>query len=185
VAPPGPHDGFRTYYSITYEALNGTDANYDDLFVPDNSTYCDTTGLGLINAGRDPDSTLYRHMVQSGRPNLNNKFHNLVGPIQPTSSPAADLEHVGVVPNPYRLSAEWDLPGTNELHFTNLPKQATIRIYTVAGDFVRELHHSDAVNDFERWDLKSGAGQQVASGIYIYRVTGASYSYQSRFIVIR
>jgi hypothetical protein len=185
VPPPGPHDGFRTYYSITYEGLNGSDPNFADLYVPDMSTYCDTTGLGRINAGLDPDSTLYRHMVQSGRPNLNNKLRNLVGPVQPTAGPTADLERVRVVPNPYHATAEWEPKGTNELHFTNLPTQATIRIYTVSGDFVRELHHNDTINDFERWDLKSGTGRQVASGIYIYRVTGASYSYQSRFVVIR
>ncbi len=185
VAPPGPHDGFRTYYAITYEGINGTDANYEELFVPDVSTYCDTTGLGLINAGMDPDSVLYRHMVLSGHPNQNNVFRNLIGPVQPTAGPTADLEHVKVVPNPYHASAEWEVSGSNELHFTNLPSQATIKIYTVSGDFVRELHHADRVNDFERWDLKSGTGHTVASGIYIYRVTGSGYSYQSRFIVIR
>ena len=47
------------------------------------------------------------------------------------------------------------------------------------------LNHDDPVRDFERWDLNSGASQTVASGIYIYRVTAPSYSFQDRFIVIR
>ena len=30
VAPPGPHDGFRTWYAVTYELKNTTlDATYD------------------------------------------------------------------------------------------------------------------------------------------------------------
>lgn len=80
------------------------------------------------------------------------------------------FERVGVVPNPYRGGEVWDPSSSNEIHFINLPSVATIKIYTVAGDLVREIHHSDSIHDFERWDLRSGANQQVASGIYIYRV---------------
>jgi hypothetical protein len=58
-------------------------------------------------------------------------------------------------------------------------------IYTVAGDLVRELDHNDPVRDFERWDLKNGNGQDVASGIYMFRVTSGSFHRQNRFIVIR
>src|ERR1043166_4616959 len=35
VAPPGPHDGFLTWYSITIEKKNTTDPDYEDLFLPD------------------------------------------------------------------------------------------------------------------------------------------------------
>ena len=52
IAPAGPHDGFRTWYSITYEALNTSDPNYEDLFVPDSSNgyaNCTTPGEGLVN----------------------------------------------------------------------------------------------------------------------------------------
>jgi hypothetical protein len=188
VAPPGPHDGFRTYYSITYEARDGGDPAYADLFVPDSSSgsfaLCDTTGLGRVRAGLDSTGTLYAHMVNSC-PNLNNKLNNLVGPVEPSGGPAVDLERVGVVPNPYRAREAWDLDGKNEIHFINLPKQSTIKIFTVSGDLVRVLNHDDPVRDFERWDLNSGASQTVASGIYIYRVTAPSYSFQDRFIVIR
>jgi hypothetical protein len=187
VAPPGPHDGFRTYYSITYEARNGIEATYEDLFVPDSSSafaYCDTTGLGLVRAGGDTDGTLYAHVVNSCR-NLNNKLHNLVGPVEPTAGPTANLERVSVVPNPYRANEVWETSGKSEVHFINLPTSATIKIYTVSGDLVRELRHSDSVRDFETWDLNSGAGQAVASGIYMYRVSTPSYHFQSRFVVIR
>ncbi|MFN8586946.1 MAG: hypothetical protein U0704_04015 [Candidatus Eisenbacteria bacterium] len=174
VAPPGPHDGFLTYYSITYEKLNTTDNDFEDLFVPDtldNWARCGTYGDRLTC------------------PNLNNKLRNLAGPVQPTGGPTANLERVGVVPNPFRANEVWDPAGGNEIHFINLPQTATIKIYTVAGDLVREIHHSDPTHDFERWDLRSGANKQVASGIYIYRVesnvNGREFAFQNRLVIIR
>src|SRR5206468_8861010 len=131
--------------SITYEAKNNSlDGAYLDLFVPD-TVNCATPS--------DPSTC----------PNLNHKLFNLVGPIEPTAGPTRDLESVIVVPNPFRASAPWDSPGANEVHFTNLPNEARIKIYTVAGDLVAELSHSDKVRDFERWNLKNQNGRDVAS----------------------
>lgn len=174
VAPPGPHDGFRTYYSITYEKLNTTDFDFEDMFIPD-------TLDDFARCGTYGDRTTC--------PNLNSKLRNLAGPLEPTGGPTPNLERVGVVPNPYRGGEVWDPAGSNEVHFINLPSTATIKIFTVAGDLVRELHHSDSVRDFERWDLRSGSNQQVASGIYVYRIEstqgGRAFSFQNRFVVIR
>ncbi len=166
-APPGPHDGFRTWYAITYEGRNNSlDGNYADLFVPDT--------LRCANPS-DPN----------GCPNLNHKLLNLAGPVEPTGGPQLNLRKVVVVPNPFRSREAWDAPGGHELHFINLPQDARIRIYTVAGDLVADLQHHDPVHDFESWDLRNGHGADVASGIYMYRVEAASFSFQDRFIVIR
>jgi hypothetical protein len=170
VAPPGPHDGFLTWYSVTIERKNTTDPDYEDLFVPDT----------LNNFARcsDPND-------RNTCPNLNHKLRNLAGPAEPTSGPTANLEGVLAVPNPYRGSEVWDQPGQSEVHFINLPAQAKIRIYTAAGDLVRELQHNDKVRDFERWDLKNGAGNAVASGIYMYRIESGLFHFQSRLVIIR
>ena len=170
VAPPGPHDGFLTWYSVTYEKKNTTDTDYEDLFIPDTLdafARCATAG------------------VRNSCPNLNNKLTSLAGPVEPTAGPTADLEGVLAVPNPYRGNEVWDPAGSSEVHFINMPKHATIKIFTVSGDLVKTIQHDDVVRDFERWDLKSGAGRQVASGIYLYRVTAGSFTYQNRLIVIR
>jgi len=50
---------------------------------------------------------------------------------------------------------------------------------------VRQLEHNDQVRDFERWDLKNGSGQAVASGIYVYRIEAGSFQFQNRLVVIR
>ena len=170
MAPPGPHDGFRTWYAITYEQRNfsgNSSSDYQDLFIPD-TINCATP------ASRD------------SCPNLNHKARNLTSTaVEPTSGPKSNVETVAVVPNPFRASEAWDRPGGNEIHFINLPSQAKITIYSSAGDLVRELDHNDNVRDFAVWDLKNGAGQDVSSGIYMFRVVSGIFTAQSRFVVIR
>jgi hypothetical protein len=171
VAPPGPHDGFRTWYAVTYEAQNQLDNNYEDLFVPDSSNNyarCGTPG------------------VPGSCPNLNNKLANMIATaVEPTGGPTTSLETVAVVPNPFRGSEVWDRPDGNEVHFINLPAGATIKVYDLSGGLVRILNHSDPVRDFEVWDLKNQSTHDVASGIYIYRVVSNAFSFQGRFVVIR
>ena len=170
IAPPGPHDGFRVWYSVTYEAKHVIDNNYEDLFVPD------LTGVIGPCLGPAPGSC----------PNLNHKLANIVSAeIEATPGPRPDLERVAVVPNPYRAVEAWDSPTGHEVHFINLPPQARIRIYSVSGDLVADLEHNDRVRDFERWDLKNRYGRDVASGIYVYRVESATLSFQHRFVVVR
>ena len=111
--------------------------------------------------------------------------HFFARAVEPTGGPTANLNTVGVVPNPYRASEAWNQAGQNEMHFINLPATARIRIFTLAGDLVRDLQHQDPIRDFERWDLKNGVGRDVASGIYMYRVEAENFTFQSRFIVIR
>ena len=170
-APSGPHDGFRLWYSVTYEARNVLDNNYEDLFVPDTSD-------AYARCGKSGD--------RSTCPNLNHKAANMIAePVEATAGPTADLQTVTVVPNPFRAQEAWDRPGGNEVHFINLPQNARIRVYTVSGDLVRELNHQDPLRDFERWDLKNADGNDVASGIYVYRVEAGAFSLQNRFVVIR
>ncbi len=176
-APPGPHDGFATYYAITYEARNGPDVGtYEDLYV--RGALRDTS-RNYANCGVPGDSTTCPYV------NLMRKDLNVTGPVYPTGGPTVDLEQVRVVPNPYRAAEVWDAPGANEIHFINLPSRATIQIFTVSGDLVRRLEHNDLVHDYERWDLKNGKDKPIASGIYIYRVEAGSFAFQDRLVVIR
>jgi hypothetical protein len=171
VPPPGPHDGFRTWYTVTYERKNTLDNNYEEWFVPD-------TTDNWARCGTPGDTATC--------PSLNSRFANMISePVEPTAGPTVNLTTVSVVPNPFRAREAWDAPGGNEVHFINLPRNARIRIYSVDGNLVRELHHDDLIRDFEPWDLKNGSGKDVASGIYMYRVEAASFSAQNRFVVIR
>jgi len=176
VAPAGPHNGFLTWYSVTYEGLNTQDNVNIDLFVPGPPD----TSNNWANCGTPGDTTT------CPRINLNNKYANMISaPVVPTSGPAPNLRSIGVVPNPFRAAEAWDQPGQSELHFINLPVHAVIKIYTVAGDLVAQLNHDDPVHDYQAWNLKNDRGNDVASGIYMYRIVSGDFTFQSRFIVVR
>lgn len=94
----------------------------------------------------------------------------------PSTPPANNMERIGVVPNPYKETAQWDpAPNQRRIHFINLPAGSTVRIYTAAGELLRTLTQNPNANpggtsgDLE-WDLKNERGTSVVSGIYIYSV---------------
>ena len=89
--------------------------------------------------------------------------------------------NVKAVPNPYLVSNEWERhPDFRKLKFVNLPDHCTIRIYTLAGDLIRTIHH-DATNAHlgsmpdeqggdEDWDVLTSAGEKPAPGIYLFHI---------------
>ncbi|MBI5866885.1 MAG: T9SS type A sorting domain-containing protein [candidate division Zixibacteria bacterium] len=116
---------------------------------------------------------------------------------------------VAVYPNPYRIAyndafghrtnyfaegyegyghpvmTEYDM----RIHFINLPDTATIRIYSLAGDLIREIHHPDrfltTYSSEVGWDLISRNAQPVVSGIYIYRVDSRLGSQVGKIVIIK
>lgn len=96
--------------------------------------------------------------------------------LTPSTPPSTNLEHVAVVPNPYKGSAEWDLgPGQRAIHFINIPSGSTVRIFTSAGDLLRVLTQdpntsAGGTTGELAWDLKNDSGSTVVSGIYLYTV---------------
>ena len=67
-----------------------------------------------------------------------------------------------VFPNPYVKSES----ANNKIIFAVLPKETTIRIYTIAGKLIKTIKHLDTVDGgSEGWDISS-----VAGGIYMYTI---------------
>jgi len=52
------------------------------------------------------------------------------------------------------------------MRFTNVPTQVKIRIFSLAGVYVRQMEKNDD-NPWLDWDLRNNVGEQVASGVYI------------------
>ena len=87
-----------------------------------------------------------------------------------------------VYPNPYIMSDDYrdlgyegrtaqDRPPdrTREIHFANLPPECTIKIFTLDGDLIREIEHTDGTNH-EIWNLITRNTQMVVSGLYYWTV---------------
>ena len=90
----------------------------------------------------------------------------------------AQLGNIKVVPNPYLGAAQWEVKnpyatgrGTRSLHFTHLPAQCTIRIFTVDGELVNTIVHSTPIDDgTEDWNMLSQDNLSISYGVYIYYV---------------
>jgi hypothetical protein len=114
-----------------------------------------------------------------------------VGPASPSSGTRGNLSDVSVIPNPYIFSAPWEQPGTRKIQFVNLTDRATIRIFTVGGDLVREIEHPAAGSGSNQgaadWDLKNDNGEVVESGIYIFQVEepGGVADVQGRLVIVK
>lgn len=93
---------------------------------------------------------------------------------QVNTEPARDLDEVWAVPNPFVRRAGWDDSADNFIRFFNVTDTASVEIFTIAGDFVRRLENvvfNDRETGLIEWDTRNAEGEQVASGVYIFRVT--------------
>jgi hypothetical protein len=172
VPPSGPHEGFALYYSITYGAVDQTLRETGEMFVPDtldNFARCNVPG------------------VASSCPNLNGKLTNLMAnPVYVQGPSQPNVETIIVVPNPYRGHDRWDQPGEHRIQFQHVPANVRVRIYTVAGDLVRELEKSDAASGNLDWNMRNADGQEVASGIYLYHVVSEQgFEAKGHFVIVR
>jgi hypothetical protein len=113
--------------------------------------------------------------------------------VVPHAAASGAAGQVWVVPNPYRADAAWDRPPVRgdpfgrHIDFMGLPRaRSTIKIWTVAGDFVAQVDHDGSRGDGEApWNLISRNGQDVESGIYLFTVDSALGHQTGRFVLIR
>jgi hypothetical protein len=86
-------------------------------------------------------------------------------------------EGARVFPNPWKGDRDQGLPVT----FDRLPDDAEVRIFTAAGNLVTTLHGNGAAT----WDLRDGSGGTVASGLYVFRISGGGGSVKGMMAVVR
>ncbi|MBN2417352.1 hypothetical protein JXO52_16060 [bacterium] len=132
-----------------------------------------------------------------------NVLTNLVS-ISPANPVATDLDNIKVVPNPYIGSAAWNNPIPSDadawehrIQFTNLPADASIKIFTLDGDLVDEIVSgeiakkstsfvSEGSASVAEWDLITRNDQDAAPGIYIYVVESPSAGTKvGKFVIVR
>lgn len=83
---------------------------------------------------------------------------------------AKEINKVRVVPNPYIVNAKWEqIENNRRLRFMFLPPECTISIYSVSGELVKKIEHSNNTGD-EDWNLTNQSGVEIAFGLYIYVV---------------
>ena len=82
------------------------------------------------------------------------------------------MDKINVVPNPYYGYSSYETNQLdNRIKITNLPKRATISVFTVSGTLVKKIKKDDNISSVD-WDLKNDFGIPIASGLYIIHVRG-------------
>ncbi len=117
-------------------------------------------------------------------------------------------------PNPYYYGAAWEGKSnfqeeSRKIIFANLPARCKIRVYTVAGDFIDEIHHDENYNGNDirwfqtfasenpdenvfsggqhAWDLLSLDSQIISRGLYIFSVEDLDSGEEQtgKFVIIK
>jgi hypothetical protein len=112
-----------------------------------------------------------------------------------TVDAGTDMQLVFAVPNPYRTGTTAETHPyyhnypDGSIKFFNVPKEADIKIFTVSGDLVWEAHHSSPTGEdgIITWDVRNKNGQEVGSGVYVYRCKNSAdgSDQYGKIIVIR
>jgi hypothetical protein len=95
------------------------------------------------------------------------------------SKPKTDLQEAVVYPNPFMPSK-----GHQTIKFGRLTANATVKIYTIAGELVQSLSDDDG-DGLITWDVRNRGGQDVASDIYFARVHGTGSDKTLKFGIER
>jgi hypothetical protein len=101
-----------------------------------------------------------------------------------------DLDNVFVYPNPYRPGSGTiydEAAGGDGVVFDGLTSRAQLRIFTMAGELVREVDIENG-NGSYFWDARNDKNEKVASGVYLYFIANPDNSGQKtkgRFSIIR
>ncbi len=175
-------DGFHRYYEYEYVIDN---------LPPSRSVYVSVTAFDYGSRSHKLsalESSLLENDIYS---------HPLAG----TEEVEEDGLGVIVFPNPYRISGGYARAGyenrdrtrsaerARAIHFANLPKICTIRIYTLSGDLVKEIKHyrpdGGADAQKETWNMISRNTQAITTGIYIWSVRSEMGEQLGKLIIIK
>ncbi len=122
---------------------------------------------------------------------------------QPGTTEVAEHKlDVYVLPNPYRIDADYaaagfenrsrDIPDPERgrrIQFYNLPAECVIRIFSLDGDMIRQIDHHYSVGDpgsqHDSWDMITRNSQSVVSGLYYWVVESAERTQIGKFVVIK
>ncbi len=163
---------------------------------PVRQTTAGATGYEPLHAGDRTEFTYYVGFQPS-----DSIVFDVVPPVLGsaiTSLTDSALALIRVVPNPFLVYSRYQTSADQpRLLFTHVPPQGTLRIYTVAGQFVQQITWvpADLQGDGDLvWNLTTRYGETVASGLYLWVLTaprepsnptGGSVTVRGKFVVIR
>ncbi len=152
------YDSFEEQYIYT-----------DTTVINGEAYYYAVTAYDTGHAVWPPDPSLYPNGVP---PLESSKYINrMMTPFRAGYGASKDPHDVMVVPNPFVLSSGLtQTADSDNIQFRNIPSPCTIRIYTIKGDLVKTIEHTESIGSAV-WNQVSQYGQYVESGVFVYHIT--------------
>ena len=89
----------------------------------------------------------------------------------PNADKQALLDRIHAVPNPYYGYTGYEQNRYDtRVKIINLPKRATVSIYSLDGSLIRRLEKDDANVSYLDWDIRNSKSLPIASGMYLIHV---------------
>jgi hypothetical protein len=92
-----------------------------------------------------------------------------------------NLDKVVVYPNPFIPSQAI----SGYITFKNLTENFTIQLYDMAGRHIRTIPDEVGGGDQAMWDVRNSAGDEVASGTYVFVIQSDEDTYMGKIIILR
>ena len=136
------------------------------------------------------------YFVSTTKPFASNdvyRFHTTAAATEATLA-QQELADIYVVPNPYVATSVFEPRnpiarterGERRLYFANVPRQCSIRVYTLAGELVETLYHDSTLDNGKVfWDMRTKDNMNLAYGLYIFHVDSPEGSFIGKFAVIK
>jgi hypothetical protein len=162
----GTDFGLGSTYTTSQDFVNGTT-------VKDGSDYYYAVTAYAVNPAAVPAGRVLESSLKA----------TVVRPQRATVSVSA--KQVLPVPNPYYAHSAYEQSQfSRRIRFLNVPAQATVRIYNLAGQLVRTLEKNDAATSVIEWDVHTENGLPVGSGVYVYHVKTPTGEHTGRLVVL-
>ncbi|HEY6196491.1 MAG TPA: T9SS type A sorting domain-containing protein [Candidatus Eisenbacteria bacterium] len=162
----GTDFGLGSSYSTSQDFVNGTS-------VKDGTDYYYAVTAYAVNPSAVPAVRVLESSLKA----------TVVRPQRAASTVTAG--QVRPVPNPYYAHSAYELTQfARRIRFLNVPPQATIRIYNLAGQLIRTLEKNDPSTSVLEWDIHTDNGLPVGSGVYVYHVKTPGGDSVGRLVVL-
>ena len=147
-------------------------------FSPDNQSFrLFEEGEPLDIALLPPESDVYLGIISN---NWSEDFTRIANyRLRLSISKGSTAQGIVAFPNIVRPGS-----GVNKVQFVNLPPEAVIAIFSANGVFVAGVTPNPS-GKTATWDLKNEQGNEVGSGVYIYRVQSPTQSSSGKLMIIR
>ena len=159
-------------YIVAYEnsssTWGGQTATYDGTTYSPGDSFVATSVSNFTGSAKT--RVIEANVLNSFNPTYSFSTDDIVA-IKDNFSVAVDaMETIKAVPNPYYGYSSYETNQLdNRVKVTNLPGQATIKIFTISGTLVRTLKKDDNMTSID-WDLKNDFGIPISSGLYVIHI---------------